>query len=282
MKERRALKKKIIELLQASDLDGVLALLDEFTRKDLLNPLIACLCNSNERVKWLAVSAIGKVVAGIADEVMEEGRIIMRRFMWMLNDESGGIGWGVPEAMGEVMACHRGLADEFSQILVANMREDGNFLELEMLQRGLMWGIGRLGGVRPDLMEKWRAGAYLLPYLDSQDHEVRGRAVWALGQIGETNSERLSSLKATPGTVTIYENFAFAYLYCWRDSCGGIAMKKICAWCQKTLATLTRVQGKIRTRLLTESALIAPGRFCLSRRNPWPVFLIDSLGLFLL
>jgi len=205
MKERRALKKKVLKLLQDSDLDGALALRENFAGRQLLNPFISCLCNSNEMVKWLAVSVIGKVVAGIADADMEEGRIIMRRFMWMLNDESGGIGWGVPEAMGEVMACHRGLADEFSQVLVANMREDGNFLELEMLQRGLMWGIGRLAGARPDLMEKWRACDYLLPYLDSADPEVRGRAAWSLGQLKcSVAHEQLARLTVDLAPVTIY------------------------------------------------------------------------------
>ena len=31
--------------------------------------------------------------------------------MWTLNDESGGIGWGSPEVMGEILAAHKGLAE---------------------------------------------------------------------------------------------------------------------------------------------------------------------------
>lgn len=41
---------------------------------------------------------------------MEKACTVMRRLMWTLNDEFGGIGWGVPEAMGEIMVCHKGLA----------------------------------------------------------------------------------------------------------------------------------------------------------------------------
>jgi len=40
----------------------------------------------------------------------------MRRLMWNLNDESGGIGWGNPEAMGEILACHEALANEYAPI----------------------------------------------------------------------------------------------------------------------------------------------------------------------
>lgn len=202
---QRALKKEIIFLLQSGDLAGVLSLQNNNPSHRLINPLVGCLCNSDEMVKWLAVSALGRIVSTVADQEMEEARVVMRRFMWMLNDESGGIGWGVPEAMGEVMACHRGLAEEYAHILVANMREEGNFLELEMLQRGLMWGLGRLCGARPQLMQSKNAGRYLPFYLDSADFEVRGRAVWALGQLGDRDAfEKLKALIDDQSSFTIY------------------------------------------------------------------------------
>ncbi|NTV14394.1 MAG: HEAT repeat domain-containing protein [Desulfobulbaceae bacterium] len=201
----RTLKKNLQPILATHDLGSVLALLERFSPRQLLNPLIGSLCNHDELSKWLAVSALGQVVAKLAEENLEAGRVVMRRFMWMLNDESGGIGWGVPEAMAEVMACHGGLADEFHQVLVAQMREDGNFLELEMLQRGLLWGIGRLAGVRPELLLQREAPRYLLPYLASDDAEVRGRAAWSLGQLkADIGQEALEKLVADPGKTTIY------------------------------------------------------------------------------
>jgi hypothetical protein len=202
----RALKKEIVSLLESHDLAGVLALIQHYNGRRLVNPLVGCLCHREELVKWLAVSALGRVVALLADEDQEAGRVVMRRFMWMLNDESGGIGWGVPEAMAEVMACHAGLAEEFHQVLVAQMREDGNYLELEMLQRGLMWGLGRLAQVRPELLWKRDAPGYLLAYLESSDAEVRGRAAWALGLLGATQARGiLTRLKGDPATTTIYD-----------------------------------------------------------------------------
>ena len=204
--QQRALKKTIINLLDSGDLAGVLALQEVYPRHKLVNPLSSCLCNTDEMVKWLAVSALGQIVAGVATADMESGRVVMRRFMWMLNDESGGIGWGVPEAMAEVMACHAGLAAEYAHILVANMREEGNFLELPMLQRGLMWGLGRLAAVRPELMNKKNAGEYLGQYLDSADPQVRGRAIWAMTQLGGLKPARLSELVDDRAPVTIYQD----------------------------------------------------------------------------
>ena len=203
---QRALKKNIITLLDSGDLAGVLALQEIYPRHKLINPLIGCLCNTDEMGKWLAVSGLGQIVAAVADEEMEAARVVMRRFMWMLNDESGGIGWGVPEAMAEVMACHAGLATEYAHILVANMREEGNFLELPMLQRGLLWGIGRLAGARPELMKEKNAAKYMDQYLASADPEVRGRTIWAMGQLGTIKPTGLTPLLDDEALVTIYQD----------------------------------------------------------------------------
>ncbi|MBW2266921.1 MAG: HEAT repeat domain-containing protein [Deltaproteobacteria bacterium] len=125
---------------------------------------------------------MGAVVANLAEQDMESARVIMRRLMWSLNDESGGIGWGAPEAMGEIIASHDGLAKEYVSVLISYVRKEGNFLEYEPLQRGAVWGVGRVAQVRPELVQD--AGPHLLPYLESTDAAVRGLAAWAVGLLG--------------------------------------------------------------------------------------------------
>lgn len=102
--------------------------------------------------------------------------------MWNLNDESGGIGWGSPEAMGEILTSQETLAKEYNQILISYVRKDGNFQEHELMQRGVLWGIGRLSQVRPDLVKD--AIPYLRPYLKSSDAGARGLAAWIMGLLG--------------------------------------------------------------------------------------------------
>ncbi len=187
----RRLKKHVFQLLKADEFDRAMAEIARLEKRKVVNCLISALCNCDPLIKWRAVSALGMVTASLADDDPESARIIMRRFMWMLNDESGGIGWGVPESMAEIMACHEGMASEYAPILVSYLREDGNFLEYEPLQRGLLWGIGRLGSVRAQLLKALGVCRYLPGFLGSQDVEVRAMAVWACGVLGLKSVDNL-------------------------------------------------------------------------------------------
>ncbi len=177
----RAFKHTIVTLLTKENLESIVIELENHTPSKLLNPLFSGLCSGNEKVKWHAIVGMGKTVARLADANMESARIVMRRLIWSLNDESGGIGWGAPEALAEIMVCHETLAAEYGHMLVAYMREDGCYLEYEPLQRGLMWGIGRLAQVQPDLLLKKNTVRYLMPYMESQDPVIKGLAAWSLG-----------------------------------------------------------------------------------------------------
>jgi HEAT repeat protein len=216
-------KRRISRLLGSSDIEAVIEELRRLPAAKVINPLIGALCSNDEVRRWHAITALGPIVADLANRDMEAARVVMRRFMWSLNDESGGIGWGAPEAMGEIMTCHDGLAGEYAHMLVAYMREDGFFLELEMLQRGLMWGLGRLAQAKADLLSSKDAVTYLLPYLDSTDAAVRGLAAWALGLLQAKEAiAKLKKLSSDPGQVKHYLNRAFV-----NETVGSLAEKAL-------------------------------------------------------
>jgi len=74
--------------------------------------------------------------------------------MLNLNDESGGIGWGAPEAMGEIMARSEKLAEEYYKILISYTPDGGNYLDFEDLQKDVIAGLKRLSQVRPNLVKE--------------------------------------------------------------------------------------------------------------------------------
>ena len=216
-------KRRITKLLESPDIEAVIQELRQLPVSRVINPLIGALCSNNETVRWHAITALGPIMADLADKDMEAARVVMRRFMWSLNDESGGIGWGAPEAMGEIMAGHDKLADEYGHMLVAYMREDGFYLELPQLQQGLMWGLARLTMAKPDLLKAKNVVAYLLPYLDSHDSTVRGLAAWTLGLLHAGEAVLyLERLANDPAQVTIFLNRTFV-----PDTVGSLAHKAL-------------------------------------------------------
>lgn len=193
----RRMKKKAKGLLCSPDVSLGFASILSLPARQVINPLISFFYSGDEILKWRAVCAAGMVTAGLADKNMESARVIMRRLMWNLNDESGGIGWGSPEAMGEIMARHGTLAREFSSILVSYIDEEKNYLEHEILQRGVLWGLGRLAYARPSLVAP--AAQFLPPFLRSPDPVLRGHCAWTAGAIPCEPAHPLLEHLATDG-----------------------------------------------------------------------------------
>lgn len=202
---QRGIKKEILTLLDGGDIAAIQQSLLRYPPEKLLNPLFSAICSVSEKTRWHGIVAMGATVARLAEADMEAARVVMRRFMWSLNDESGGIGWGAPEAMAECLARHQGLAGEYTHILVSFMREDGFYLELPSLQRGLMWGLARLAATRPELLLQWQAPRHLIPYLASEDPAVRGQAALALGRLQAREAlPEIRRLTCDPALFSLY------------------------------------------------------------------------------
>ncbi|MCK8603353.1 DVU0298 family protein [Desulfoferrobacter suflitae] len=180
--KKESIRRVIDQLLAAPDFESRLPELLEIPARKAVNPLFAHLCDPDERVKMRAVKALGVIVGNLAEHDAESARVIMRRFMWNLNDESGCIGWGAPEALGEIMAVSEKLAREYAHVLVSYVREDGNFLEYEPLQQGVLSGLVRLAEARPGLLKS--AALHIEPFLRSKNPVLRGLAARILGLIG--------------------------------------------------------------------------------------------------
>ena len=145
------------------------------------NGLIGLLTDSQETIKWRAVKALGQVTAQLFSEDPERAKIIVRQLIWNLNEESGGIGWGMPEALGEILAVVPALQKEYAALLAAYIVEEGCFLENEQLQKGVVWALGRIKTIEEGL--KAKALPFLLKALNHPDLSIRGTATWTLGEL---------------------------------------------------------------------------------------------------
>lgn len=190
-------------MLRRKELVDALTPIVHMRPRQVINPLFGLLYHGDALVRWRAVSAMGAVTAQLAGDHMESARVIMRRLMWNLNDESGGIGWGAPEAMGEIMARSKPLAREYNHILCAYLNPEGNFLEHQGLQSGVLWGVGRLAQVHPELAAD--TIPFLLPFLAASTAFLRGLAAWAAGWLRQPDfNQPLYALCNDPASIELY------------------------------------------------------------------------------
>ena len=150
----RTFKKEVLKFLEQNDFENNLSDIHKFPTGKLINTLFSFLFSTNKTVKANTITAMGEVVSKIAEDDIESARIIMRRLMLNLNDESGGIGWGAPEAMGEIMARNEKMAEEYYKILISYTPGGGNYLDFEDLQKDVIAGLKRLSAVHPELVEE--------------------------------------------------------------------------------------------------------------------------------
>jgi len=192
-----------LEVLRREPLEKTLSLVARFPARQVVNPLLSFLYSMDPLVKWRAVALMGEVVAGLGRVRMESARVIMRRLIWNLNDESGGIGWGSAEAMGEIMARSDRITGEYAAILCSYIQPQGNYLEMESLRWGALWGIGRVARARPGSMDA--AAPSLIPLLSVADPVGRGLAAWAAGAMRALiPSEHLRMLASDGNEIELF------------------------------------------------------------------------------
>ncbi|MBQ7617803.1 MAG: HEAT repeat domain-containing protein [Desulfovibrio sp.] len=128
-----------------------------------------------------AAVALGATCAVLAQKEPERARNVVRRYMWHLSEESGNIGWGIPEAFGETLAASSILAKDFHRVLITYVIDLGhsdNYCDNDLLRRSCYWACGRFAEVRPELCLNYRP--WLAKGLLDRDIVCRGMAAWAL------------------------------------------------------------------------------------------------------
>lgn len=131
-----------------------------------------------------AACVLGATCAQLAKQEPEQARTVIRRFMWHMNEESGNIGWGIPESFAESLAQSALLAKEYHRVLLSyimDTQQEDNYCDNNILRRSCFWAVGRLAQARPELCGGVRS--WLVKGLSDVDIPCRGMAAWALGQL---------------------------------------------------------------------------------------------------
>jgi hypothetical protein len=186
MSRFRQVKHDLRSILASDDWRTRLDELDSWPPGVLVPPLFSLRLDRDEAVRWRCVEVFGLTAARLAEASMEKARVLMRTCMWYMNEESGNLGWSIPNFMGEAMARNERIAKEFHKILASYIfcdeECDGNFLDHPELRRDVFWGLARLAEARPELVA--HGERFLLAGLGDDDPYNRAYAARVLGLIG--------------------------------------------------------------------------------------------------
>lgn len=155
----------------------------------------ALLFDADPLVRWRAVEALGRVAALRARADLEGARELVRRTLWLMNDESGGLLWLGPPVIGAVLANVPPLCDEFLDVLAS-------FLEEEPFEAGTRWALWRVALARPGAVAA-AAGAALAASLGDPDPQVRGTSAVALAAAAGPHAA--PALAAEHGPVVLFD-----------------------------------------------------------------------------
>lgn len=176
--------------------------------KGIIPSLFHQLYNKKQTIKWRAVSAFGLYCLHKKDEDPEKLQNIMRRCTWMLTEESGGIAWGVPEVMGEMMANNQRLAKDHHNILFSyifdNPTGSDNYLEHEPLRFGVIWAVSRLSEVHPEITKEH---LYIIDQRIEEETTARGIAMLCriIGQLKyDKHKDYLEKHSSNPAEIYLY------------------------------------------------------------------------------
>lgn len=133
------------------------------------------LYHADEAVRRRAAGAFGRAVARWSGGRPERAREVLRRLFWAMNEESGSVCWGAPEAAGEILRHRPELCEDFVPLLVSLLPDPA-------LRRGVLWALARLG---PECAGEGAAREAFRSCLE--DPEVRN-AIAAQGIYGVDNA----------------------------------------------------------------------------------------------
>lgn len=107
-----------------------------------LRVLISLTHDDDELVTWRAIEAAGWVASTLAPAGLDKLRDAIRRLLWLMNDESGGVSWHAPELIGEILHSVPSLIPEFASLLPSFLRE-------EPFEAGTHWALVRIADITP-------------------------------------------------------------------------------------------------------------------------------------
>ena len=200
--ERTTKKTELIKLLDNYDINGALAWLVKQRRS--ISLVSSLLFTQDQILRWRAIEVLGKLSGIINKNNNDFIRKLISHNFWMLNDESGNVGWYAPETIGEILYNVHEFIDEFGIMLPS-------FIIEEPFERGTHWAIARVAEIKPEVF--FKDFSTILKSLENSDPHIRVFSVKAAMLIDPLNAKpKIEKLAEDHEKVELY-NFTTGNIY---------------------------------------------------------------------
>ncbi|MDN5347195.1 MAG: hypothetical protein PWP65_759 [Clostridia bacterium] len=162
----------------------------------ILRDLQRLLYTGDELLRLKTADILGRASAVVASQDPGSISKLLQNLLASVS-EPGASNWGALDAIGEII---RNMPEIFAGYIPVLCQ----FLENKTLRLGSLRAIGRIAGVRPDLVRKWTFR--FLSLLHDPEPQIRGYAAWVLANLGVAAvQDELRRLQGENQEVAIYE-----------------------------------------------------------------------------
>lgn len=149
---------------------------------------------ANFRIAWMIGQVCGRVATREPGAVAD----LLHR-LFEASADSAASSWGMVEAIGAIIAGRADIYGAFTRHLFNFMGDPGT-------REGVLWGLGEIAAVKPDLIRKSTPFYSLFPVLNHENPQLRALTLRLLGRIAATEAGlQIMGLQFDQTPVIIYE-----------------------------------------------------------------------------
>jgi hypothetical protein len=141
--------------------------------KSVFRCLVSLSFDKTDLLAWRAIEAMGIFCKETAQNNPEETMHMVRKLLWYLSEETGGIAWSAPEMLGEIVRHNPKLTAHIAPIVT--------HLDEPPFRRGVVWATGRIGELYPEMVSEVIPD--IIEETKNQDPVIRGLAAQTLGLV---------------------------------------------------------------------------------------------------